>query len=293
LVQPEHVGKGTYSGAGVRRASRGSAMDYQGFISTVRQKAQLSEEEAHQVACATLRTLARRIAMGESEDLRERVPEQLRSCLEPDGPLEKLHLDGFLGRVAEESGVDPATAEPAVRAVFAALYSAVGPDEFTDLREELPKDFDAILDAAVAEAPPPEGSEPPFVGNLTVEEFLDRVAEEAGLDGDGARQAAEAVLEELGVRIVGGQVEDLLPYLPPELRPPLERGNARTGGRAEPLSLNTFLEDIKRREHVDRGAAMQHARAVLKALREAVGEKEFHDATTQLPGEFRILLRQG
>jgi hypothetical protein len=31
---------------------------------------------------------------------------------------------------------------------------------------------------------------------------------------------------------------------------------------------------------------------VFAALREAVGEKEFHDTTEQLPGEYRALLRR-
>jgi uncharacterized protein (DUF2267 family) len=128
---------------------------------------------------------------------------------------------------------------------------------------------------------------------MTLDEFLDRVAARTGLDRDAARRAAEAVLEALAMRITGGQVGDLEALLPPELRPALERGSARSGGRALSFKLGRFIDEIKDAEGVTEKDANVHARAVLAVLREAVGEKEFHDTTAQLPGEFRILLKSG
>jgi uncharacterized protein (DUF2267 family) len=93
-------------------------------------------------------------------------------------------------------------------------------------------------------------------------------------------------------RVTGGQVEDLIPLVPRELRRPLRRGVQRTGGRARRLSLEDFLREIAKLEDVSLGEAAQHARAVLAVLRESVGEKEFHETTTQLPGEYRVLLKQ-
>lgn len=91
--------------------------------------------------------------------------------------------------------------------------------------------------------------------------------------------------------LVRGQVEDLERRLPSELQPALERGKAPRRS-ARPLSLDRFLAMIAEREGVDRGQAAEHARAVFAALREAVGEKEFHDTTEQLPREYRALLRR-
>jgi uncharacterized protein (DUF2267 family) len=127
---------------------------------------------------------------------------------------------------------------------------------------------------------------------VSVDEFIGRVADRAGLDRERAQRTAEAVLEALAYRITAGQVEDLERRLPAELQPAVERGKGQRRP-ARPLSLDTFLALIADRERVDRGQAAEHARAVLDVLREAIGEDEFHDTTAQLPGEYRVLLRRG
>jgi uncharacterized protein (DUF2267 family) len=269
------------------------AMDYQGFITTVQQTAQMPVERAEDLACFTLRTLARRVPEDEARGLAERLPEKLRSCLAPEGLPEKFTVDELVRRVEQHQGVDRSTAERETRAVLAALRRAVGPEAYAALRDRLPKDFHPLLDAAVLELPPDERAEPAAAPAMTLDEFLDRVAERAGLDRDAARRAAEAVLEALAMRITGGQVGDLEALLPPELRPALERGSARSGGRALSFKLGRFIDEIKDVEGVTEKDANVHARAVLAVLREAVGEKEFHDTTAQLPGEFRILLKSG
>src|SRR4051794_33212828 len=129
-------------------------MDYQGFISTVSERAQASAEEAQRAACATLQTLAERLTAGETEDVAERLPPALRACIDAAGPPQPFHADEFLRRIAERAGLDRAHAEQDARAVFVALWRAVGPDEFHDLRSELPKDFEPLLDDALHEPPP-------------------------------------------------------------------------------------------------------------------------------------------
>jgi uncharacterized protein (DUF2267 family) len=265
-------------------------VDYQGFITTVRDRADISDDEAERVACATLKTLADRLTTGETEDLAERLPGELRPCLEPDEPGQRFHVDEFLRRVAGRAGVDESAAERDARAVFAALWSAVGPDEFADMRSELPKDFGPLLDAARADAPPPERQGPAPEPTLSADEFVRRVAERLGLDGRRAQRATEAVLEALGERVAGGQVDDLERLLPAELHPALERGRASGQGAARRMSVEEFEAEVARIEDVPRGAAAEHARAVLATLREAVGEKEFADTKAQLPGEYRDLL---
>jgi uncharacterized protein (DUF2267 family) len=267
-------------------------MDDQEFITIVEQVAGVSDEEAEQVTCLALRTLAHRITMGEAEDLGERLPERLRPCIEPAAPFEKFHVDEFLRRIGEPLGLDPQAAEERARGVFAALWRAVGQEEFDDLRSELPKDFAPLLDSAVTAAPPPE-DEPPFRGNLSYDEILDRVAERAGIDRDRAAHAVRAVVEMLGLRLSAGQAADLIPFLPPELRPALRRGMARSRGGSVPLSPDVFLHDVARRAGGGRGEAARDVRAVFPVLRAAIGEKEYHDTIAQLPGEYRPLLKQG
>jgi uncharacterized protein (DUF2267 family) len=90
--------------------------------------------------------------------------------------------------------------------------------------------------------------------------------------------------------VTAGQVEDLRPYLPYELRPALDRGVERSGGRALPLSLEAFVGEITEREGVSQEEAAAHARAVLHVLHEAIGRKEFRDTIAQLPQEYQTLI---
>jgi uncharacterized protein (DUF2267 family) len=60
-----------------------------------------------------------------------------------------LDLGEFLRRMAHRANVGE-QAERAVRGVFAALFSAVGPDEFDDMRAQLPEDFDHSCRAKTA-----------------------------------------------------------------------------------------------------------------------------------------------
>jgi uncharacterized protein (DUF2267 family) len=260
-------------------------VDYETFIATVSRTADVDGDEAERAACATLKTLSERITTGEAQDIAGRLPDGLRSCLDPDGPPETFSLDEFLRRVTERARVDRSHAERDAEAVFAALWSAVGPDEFADMRSQLPKDFDPLLDRAVAEAPAPAPAP-----TVTYDELLDRVP---GLSREDAPRALEATLEALAARITSGQVDDLEEVLPRESRPALERGRGHGGGKAVPLTLDAFLDIVARAGGVDSDRAAEYARAAFAALREALPEKEWRDTKAQLPAEYAPLLRQG
>src|SRR4051794_33585242 len=142
--------------------------DYDDFIGTVAERADAPPQEAERAACATLQTLAERLTTGETEDIAERLPAQLRSCLDGAGPFEAFHVDEFLRRVAERARLDRPRAERDARAVFVALWHTVGPHEFDDLRAELPHDFDPLLyDALHEPALPPAG----ILATLSTAEF--------------------------------------------------------------------------------------------------------------------------
>jgi uncharacterized protein (DUF2267 family) len=265
---------------------------YEEFISAVRETAHIPGDEAERAACATLQTLSERISSGETSDIAERLPDQLRSCLSPADDFAPFHADEFLRRVSERASLDAPAAERDASAVFSALFRTVGPEEFHDLRSELPEDFDPLLDEALHNEPvlgagEPEAAQPA----VTADEFVGRVADRARIDRERAWRATEAVLATLAIRLTGGEVEDLAARLASQLRVPLEWGLAEGGRAARPLTVDEFLGEIARREDVDRGQATEHARAVFATLREAVGEKEFEDMRDQLPGEYGRLLR--
>ena len=55
------------------------------------------------------------------------------------------------------------------------------------------------------------------------------------------------------------------------------------------MALDEFLQRIAELEDTTPDQAKEHVRAVLAALREAVGEKEFRDVTAQLPKHYASL----
>ncbi len=177
-------------------------------------------------------------------------------------------------RVAEREEADAATAERDVRIVLAALSQAVPARELDDVAAELDKTFAPLL---------PRG---PYVDLLSAEEFMRRVAQRGGLDDAAARRATEAVLETLGERIAGGEVDDLLTRLPLALHAPLKVGRAHSGGSARRMSFDEFAQRVAERERTSSLAAREHTAAVLATLREAVGDDEFFDATVQLPADY-------
>jgi uncharacterized protein (DUF2267 family) len=131
------------------------------------------------------------------------------------------------------------------------------------------------------------------VGPLTYDEFLDRVAEQAGIDREQARRAADAVFDLLAVRLTEREMRNIEPLVPPEFRPAIERGLARGGRQAVPLSLDAFVERIAKLEAVSKGETTQHARAVFTVLRQSIGDKEWRDIVSRLPDDYRILWKRG
>ena len=178
----------------------------------------------------------------------------------------------------EREGVDIETAQRHAEAVFLALERALSDKEFADLVAELPKDFLPLL---------PRG---PEIDVISADAFLQRVADRAGIDEVQARRATEAVLETLAMRIARGEVDDLRVRLPVTFHPALDRGKELSGGKATRMKLDAFVRRVAEREGILFDQALEHVRAVLTTLREAVGEQEFLDVTVQLPDDYKALV---
>jgi uncharacterized protein (DUF2267 family) len=252
---------------------------YERFITTIEQRAGISWAAAEGAARATLETLGERISSGQARQLAEDLPLQIRRWLLAAGEdAQEFDVAEFLRRVAEREGVDPETAEHHAKAVFIALARLVRGEEITRLAAQLPSEYKRLLHEAARRRRDPAAPEV-----LTVEMFLKRVSRRSALDPTEAHRASEAVLETLAERIAGGEGEDLAEELPQELRQPLERGRARTGGKAQRMSLDEFVDRIAEREGVSYEQALDHARAVFATLRETLTDKEFSDLLSELP----------
>jgi uncharacterized protein (DUF2267 family) len=240
----------------------------------------MSSNPSDRAARAVLQTLAERISKGEARDLAQHLPPGLAPWLATESGPEPFDVDEFLRRVADrEGGVSLAQAERDARAVFAMLGRLAPAEEIDDMAAQLPNDFAPL----VAEA------QHRFHHVMPYETFVEKVAERAALERRQAERAVSAVLETLAERISGGEVEDLIADLPPELHAALRNGNELSHGAARPLSLEEFVVHVAEREGVTPAAAAEHARAVFATLREAVPETEFLDVTAQLPRDYAAL----
>jgi uncharacterized protein (DUF2267 family) len=249
-------------------------MDSERFIEIVAREVGGDRAVAQQATSATLQTLAERIDREQARQLAAQLPPEIAPLIATTTPAQRFDVDEFLERVSEREGVDVITAQQHAAAVLDALARAVSPKEWNDMVSELPRDFAPLL---------PRG---PYVRVVGADTFLRRVAERGGTDLETARRASAAVLETLAERIAGGTVDDLIEILPPALHPPLKRGRDRTGGRAEAMKLERFVELVAEREPASFAAAALHARAVLGVLREAIGEGVLRDIMVQLPEDY-------
>jgi uncharacterized protein (DUF2267 family) len=245
-------------------------------IDIVARLAHLDREAAERATRAVLETLAERLSQGEARDLAERLPDAPAAWLHTTGGPEPFHYDEFLRRVAAREGTDVETAAHHARAMFRALAQSVDGDELADVAAELPQDFAPLIAEARRQ----------FFDVVDAATFLAKVAEHASISTDAARRVADAVLETLAERISGGEVDDLEAVLALELREPLERGKARSGGQARRVSLDDFLERVAERLGVTPLQARRAVEAVFTALRETIPHDEFLDVTAELPYEY-------
>jgi uncharacterized protein (DUF2267 family) len=223
---------------------------------------------------ATLETLGERIDRNEARQVAALLPPELAPFIATATPAERLDVDEFIERVAEREHTDRMTATRHVAAVFDALARAIGDKEWNDIASELPKSYAPLL---------PRG---PFIRVPDPADFRHRVAARAGLDADAAESAIEAVLETLGERIAGGEVDHLIQHLPVDLHAPLKRGRDAVGGQASRMTLDKFLRHVAEREGASPIQAALHARAVFRVLRDAVGDSVFRDVMVQLPSDY-------
>jgi uncharacterized protein (DUF2267 family) len=118
------------------------------------------------------------------------------------------------------------------------------------------------------------------------DEFIDRVAERAGIDDRSeAERTVIVVLQELCDRITGDEAWDLLAQLPAQLKEALIISPA-----ALPLPADEFVERVARELNLSTEEARTRVRAVFGTLREAVSWGELEDVVSQLDPEYADLL---
>jgi uncharacterized protein (DUF2267 family) len=117
-------------------------MTYEKFIRSVSERARFSSNDQVVKAVETvLGVLGQRISAGQAEDIGALLPVELRKHLRGLPQAQSFGLSEFVVRVAEQEGIDTATAGEHVNAVLSVLGDVVPRDELKDTFEQLPKDM--------------------------------------------------------------------------------------------------------------------------------------------------------
>jgi uncharacterized protein (DUF2267 family) len=120
---------------------------------------------------------------------------------------------------------------------------------------------------------------------MKYDEFIARVAENAGVSSAEAEKLTSATLETLAERISGGEARDLAAQLPL----PLQDALLPASEEAEGFSFKEFVRRTAERAGMDAAVAEIGVDAVLVTLRDAVTPGEFDDVLSQLPQDFKRL----
>jgi uncharacterized protein (DUF2267 family) len=255
--------------------------DYDRFITMVVRGTGVDRPAAERATRATIETLFERLSGGEARDLAEQLPREFvrPESIVPDRHPDPFDVEEFLRRIAEREPAGPSEAERDAVAVLTALRMAVTEREFADMTAQLPRTYDALLAQTAG----------PHVDIRTVAQFVEAVANGAGLDPDSARRASDAVLEALAERLPDREAADLVRELPPDLGHVIEEGRGRRPAPRR-LSMDKFVRLVAEREGADPAEAHEHARAVFAALSRAVTDRQFYAIIRQLPDDYATLL---
>lgn len=121
-------------------------MDAAQLISAVQDTARVpTQEQAAMAIHASLRTLAERVDANEAADLAAQLSAPFREDLAGSGTGERFGVEEFYQRVARQEGSDVTEARRHARAVMAALKGAVNGEEFDEVADQLPREYDDLL----------------------------------------------------------------------------------------------------------------------------------------------------
>ncbi|MEW6118328.1 MAG: DUF2267 domain-containing protein [Nitrospirota bacterium] len=117
-------------------------MRYNEFITIVQDRGHIATfEQAERTARIVLEVLGERLSEGETIDVAEQLPHELRSALLQSTDVSSFGKDEFIKRVSEREYVGLIEAEEHVRAVLSIIPTAISTEEFYDMLSQLPQDI--------------------------------------------------------------------------------------------------------------------------------------------------------
>lgn len=124
---------------------------------------------------------------------------------------------------------------------------------------------------------------------MNFDEFVERVQSITGVRTvQEAVKATRATLQVLGQRLTPEEADDLAAQLPEGLKEFV----MAAGPGPKDFDFDEFFRKIAEGEGVDYSTAIDHARAVVVVMMEAVTPGEIEDVKQQLPEEYKPLFRE-
>jgi uncharacterized protein (DUF2267 family) len=120
---------------------------------------------------------------------------------------------------------------------------------------------------------------------MNLHDMLGPVSNQTGMDREQTEKVTRAFLETLALRLDDNEARELAMQLPMELQNAL----ALTEPEIEKLSPDELLSRFDGAVGLDEARADQAARAVWRALKDAVSAGEVGDVKSQLPSELNAL----
>jgi uncharacterized protein (DUF2267 family) len=154
------------------------------------------------------------VAPGELRDMASQLPAEFEPLLQAAGvgrPRPTAEPYDLVLRVAELAGLDREQGRRATEAVLETLAERISAGEVEDLEREIPPNLRPALERGLRESPDAR--------RMTVDEFLDRVAEREGAGREEALEHTRAVFAALREIVTGKEFSDMASQLPAEYAP--------------------------------------------------------------------------
>jgi uncharacterized protein (DUF2267 family) len=183
------------------------------FVRRVAEREGVDERAALEHARAVFTALGVAVAPGELRDMVSQLPKDFEPLLEAAGVGRRRAVgdDDVVGRVMRFTGLDRERARRATEAVLETLAERISSGEVDDLKAELPADLEPALDRGLAFT---KAAKP-----MSLEEFVDRVAEREGVGHDEALSHARAVFTALREVVSGKEFADVSAQLSQDYAP--------------------------------------------------------------------------
>jgi uncharacterized protein (DUF2267 family) len=183
------------------------------FVRRVAARERVDRDTAEQHVRAVFAALRQAVAPAELRDVAAQFAMDFAPLLVPEknGHEPEPPRDPLVHRVSELAALDPGTARRAVEAVLEALAVRISEGEVKDLMKRLGPELDAALERGLWESRK--------ATRMSLDEFLDRVAERVGIDHEEAERITRAVFAALREVVSGKEIHDVESELPKEYAP--------------------------------------------------------------------------